>query len=136
VKILTSWSQRIVPMLPQQSVQPKNKEAYTAAPLHPPKHGEESSNPCIDGNKFYAVSASVVTRQNHIPEKGAGESWGQRRCWSGLKVVVNHSKPTRHTPMHQDTTSAGGGAADVGRLAGQISGPARSIVSSIATLWR
>ncbi len=63
---MASWSQRIVLMLPQQSVKPKNKEAYTAAPLHLPERKAKSSDPCGDGNKFYAVFASVVAKVSHV----------------------------------------------------------------------
>jgi hypothetical protein len=61
-------------MLPQQSVQPKNKEAYTVAPLHPPKHVVKSSNPCGYGNKFYAVFASVVAKAGHVFKRDDGEA--------------------------------------------------------------
>jgi hypothetical protein len=67
VKTMTSRSQHIVPMLPQQTVQPKNKEACTAAPLRPPVHGAKSSDPCVNGNKFYAVFSSVVAKAGHTP---------------------------------------------------------------------
>ncbi len=82
MKILTSWSQRIVPLLPQQSVQPKNKEAYTAT-LRPPERGAKSPDPCSDGNKFYAVFASVMAKAGHAPKMGDGEFWGRRSCQSG-----------------------------------------------------
>jgi hypothetical protein len=74
VNTLTSQPQRIVPMLPQLSVQPKNKEAYTAAPLRPPELRAKFSNPCVNGNKFYAASPSFVARQGHVPKKGDGEA--------------------------------------------------------------
>ncbi len=119
MKTLTSQPQRIVLTLPQLSVQPQDKEAYTAAPLRPLESGAESSDPRVNGNKFYAASASIVTRLGYVPEKCAGEFWGQRRCRSGLEVVVNHPKPTRITPMRRNTMNAGGGAADIGQLAGQ-----------------
>jgi hypothetical protein len=67
VKIMTSRSKCIVLMLPQQTVQPKNKEACTASPLHPPECGAESSDPCVYGNKFYAVFSSVVAKAGHAP---------------------------------------------------------------------
>jgi hypothetical protein len=135
VKTLTSRSQHIVPMLPQQTVQPKNKKAYTAAPLCPPEHGTKSSNPCVNGNQFYAASASVMARLGRVPKKGAGEFRGPMRCWLGLEVVVDHPKPTWHTPMCRNTSNAGGGAADIRRLACQTSKPARGIASSIGWLW-
>ncbi len=119
MKTLTSGPQGIVPMLPQLSVQPKNKEAYRAAPLRPLECGAESSDPCVKGNKLYTVSTSVVARLGHIPKKGAGEFWGWRRCCSGLNVVVVCPKPARHTPMRRNTANTGGSAADVERLAGQ-----------------
>jgi len=31
-------------------------------------------------------------------------------CWSGLEVVNNHLKPTRHTPRLRNTTTTGVGA--------------------------
>jgi hypothetical protein len=67
VKTMTSRSQCIVLMLPQQTVQPKNKEACTAAPLHPPERGAKSSNPCIYVNKFYAMFSSVMAKAGHAP---------------------------------------------------------------------
>ncbi len=83
MKILTSWSQCIVPMLPQHTVQPKNKEACTAAPLCPPEHGAKSFNPCVDGDKFYATSAFIVARLDLKRETeklrvGGCVSWGRR----------------------------------------------------------
>ncbi len=74
MKTLTSWSQHILLMLPQQSVQPKNKVAYTAAPLRPPECGAKSSNPCVDGNKFYTVSTSIMASLGYVPKKGDGEA--------------------------------------------------------------
>jgi hypothetical protein len=67
VKTMTSWSQHIVLMLPQQTVQPKNKEACTVAPLHPPEPGAKSSNPCVYGDEFYAVFSSIVAKAGHAP---------------------------------------------------------------------
>jgi hypothetical protein len=67
VKTMTSQSQPIVPMLPQQTVQPKNKEACTAATLHPPERGAESSDLCIYGDKFYTLFSSVVAKAGHTP---------------------------------------------------------------------
>ncbi len=135
MKTLTSSSQRIVLMLPQQTVQPKKKEAYTVAPLHPLEHGTKSSNPCVDGNKFYTASASIVARLGHVLKKGAGEFWGRRRCWLRLEVVVDHPKPTQCMLMRRDTMNTGGGAADVGWLSSQTSKLARGIASSIGWSW-
>jgi hypothetical protein len=67
VKTMTSRSQRIVPMLPQQTAQPKNKEACTAAPLRPQESEAKFSDPCIYGDKFYAVFSSVVAKAGHAP---------------------------------------------------------------------
>jgi hypothetical protein len=69
-------------------VQPKNKEACTAAPLHPPEHGAKSSDPCGDGNVFYAVFASIVIMADHNPGGDDGGLLGRRFCWSGLEVIV------------------------------------------------
>jgi hypothetical protein len=74
VKTLPSQSQRIVPMLPQQSVQPKNKEAYTVAPLRPPERVAKFSDPCSYGNKFYAVFASVVAKAGYVFKRDDGEA--------------------------------------------------------------
>jgi hypothetical protein len=135
VKTLTSRSQCIVPMLPQQTVQPKNKEAYTAPPLHPSERGTKSSNPCVDGNNFYTTSASIVARLGHILKKGAGEFWGRRRCRSRLEVVVDHPEPTWRVLIGRNTTNTGGGPADIGWFFGQISKLARGVASSIGWLW-
>ncbi len=89
MKTMTSRSQRIVSILPQQTVQPKNKEACTVAPLSPPEHGAKSSNPCGDGNKFYAVFASVVVMADHNPGRDDGVLLGRRFCWLGLEVIGN-----------------------------------------------
>jgi hypothetical protein len=63
---LTSRPQHIFQM-PQLSVQPINKEAYTAAPLPPPERGAKSSDLCLNSNKFYAVFSSVMAKAGHAP---------------------------------------------------------------------
>jgi hypothetical protein len=134
VKTMTSRSQRIVPMLPQQTVQPKNKEACTAAPLHPLECGAKSSDPCIYGNKFYAVFTSVVVMADHEPERDVGGLLGRRCCWSGLEVIGDYPKQTQRTLMHCDITTAGGDASGNVGPAGQTSDQARCTVSSTGLL--
>ncbi len=136
VKTLTSFSQHILPMLPQESVQPKNKVAYTAVPLHPPEHGAKSSDPWGDGNKFYAVFASIMVMADQDPGRGDGVLLGQRFCWSGLEVISNYPKPTRHMPMCRNTTTAGGDASGNVGPAGQTSNQARCTVSSTGLMWQ
>ncbi len=80
MKTLTSRSQHLLPMLPEQSVQPKNKKAYTAPPLRPSEHGAKSSDPCSDGKEFYAVFASVVVMTDHDPRRDDGVLLGRRFC--------------------------------------------------------
>ncbi len=136
MKTLTSRSQRIVPMLPQQTVQPKNKEACTAAPLCPLEHGAKSSNPCGDGDEFYAMFASVVVMADHGPGRDDGVLLGRRFCRSGLEVIGNYPKPTMRTLMRCDITTAGGDASGNVEPAGQTSDQARCAVSSTGLLWR
>jgi hypothetical protein len=107
VKTITSRSQRIVLILPQQTVQPKNKEACTASPLHPLQHRANSSDPCGDGNKFYALFASVVVMADHDPGRDDGVLLGWKFCWSGLEVIGDYPKLTRRTLMCHDITTAG-----------------------------
>ncbi len=105
MKTLTSWSQHILSMLPQQSVQPKNKVAYTAAPLLPLECGAKSSDPCGDGDKFYAIFASIMVMADHDPGREDGVLLGQRFCWSGgLEVIGNYPEPTQNTPMRRNIT--------------------------------
>ncbi len=119
MKTLTSRSQCIVSMLPQQTLQPKNKEACTAAPLRPPERGAKSSDPCSDGNKFYAVLASTVVMADHDPGMDDRVLLGWRLCWSVSEVISDYPEPTRHTLMRRDITTAGGDASGNVGPAGQ-----------------
>ena len=111
MKTMTSRSQRIVPMLPQQTVQPKNKVACTAAPLQNWEHGVNAFNPGNNEDNCFVEPASFVVTADHDPGRDDGGPLGRRFCWSGLEVVGNHPELTRHTSMHHDTTTAGGGVA-------------------------
>ena len=125
---MTSWSQRIVPMLPQQTVQPRNKVAYTAAPLCPPERGDKSSDPCGDGDKFYAVFTSIVVMTDHDTGRNDRVFLGQRFCWSGLEVIGNYPGPTRRTPMRRNITTASGGVFGNVGPAGRTSNQARCAI--------
>ncbi len=133
---MTSRSQRIVLMLPQQTVQPKNKEACTAAPLRPPEHGAKSSDPCGDGVEFYAVFASIVVMADHNPGRDDGVLLGWRFCWLGLDAIGNYPKLTMRMPMHRDITTAGGDTSGNVGPDGQTSNQARCAFSSTGLLWR
>ncbi len=109
MKTMTSRSQCIVPMLPQQTVQPKNKEAYTAAPLQNWEHEADAFNPGNDKDNCFVEPASFVVTADHNPGRDDGGPLGQRFCRSGWEVVSNHPKLTRRTPMRRDTATAGGG---------------------------
>ena len=55
-------------MLPQQSVQPKNKEAYTAAPHRNLEHGANAFDPGDAKDVCYAAPTSVVViTADHSP---------------------------------------------------------------------
>jgi hypothetical protein len=136
VKTMTSQSQRIVPMLPHQTVQPKNKEACTAAPLGPPEGGAESSNPCSDGNKVCAVFASIVVMADHDPGRNDGVLLGRRFCWSGLEVIGDYPKPSRRTPMRRNITTADGDASGNVGLAGQTSDQPDAPFPALDLCWR
>ncbi len=118
MKTMTSQSQHIVPMLPQQTVQPQNKEACTAAPLRPPEHGAKSSNTCVYGDKFYTMFASIVVMVDHDLGRDDRGLLGWRFCWSGLEVIGDYPKPTRRTQMRCDITTVGGDASGNVRPAG------------------
>jgi hypothetical protein len=134
VKTMTSRSQRIVPMLPQKTMQPKNKEACTAAPLHPPEHRAKSFDPCVYSNEFYAVFVAIVVMADHDSGRHDGGLLGWKICWSGLEVIGNYSEPTRRTLMHRNITTAGGDTSgDVGP-AGQTSNQTRCAISSTGSL--
>ncbi len=99
VKTMTSRSQRIVPMLPQQTVQPKNKVACTAAPLQNWEHGADSFHPGDNEDDCFVEPASFVVTADHNPRRDDGGPLGQRFCWEGWEVVGDHPEPTWHTPM-------------------------------------
>jgi hypothetical protein len=136
VKTMTSWSQCIVPMLPQQTVQPKNKEACTVAPLQNREHGADSFDPGNDEDDCFVKPASFVVTADHDPGRDDGGPLGRRFCWSWWEVVGDHPKPTRHTPMRRDTATAGGGVSGAVGPAGRTSDQARCAVSSTGLLWR
>ncbi len=135
MKTKTSWSQRIVPMVPQQTVQPKNKEACTAAPLQNREHGANSFDPGDDKDDCFVEPASFVVTADHDPGRDDRGPLGRRFCGSGWEVVGGHPKPTWRTPMHQDTATAGGGISGAVGPAGQTSDQARCAVSSTGMLW-
>jgi hypothetical protein len=57
-------------MLPQQSVEPKNEEAYTAAPLRLLESRADSFNRGNDGKECCAMPASIVVMADHGPGTG------------------------------------------------------------------
>ncbi len=136
MKTTNSWFKRIVPMLPQQTVQPKNKEAYTAAPLQNREHGADSFNPGKDEEDCFVKPASFVVAADHDPLRDDGGRLGWRFCQSGWEVVGDHPEPTRCTPMRRNTATAGGGISGAVGPAGQTSNQARCAVSSTGLLWR
>jgi hypothetical protein len=133
---MTSRSQRIVPMLPQQTVQPKNKVACTAAPLQNREHGADSFDPGDDEDDCFVEPASFVVTADHDLGRDDGGPLGGRFCRSGWEVVGNHPEPTRRTPMRRDTATAGGGVSGAVGPAGRTSDRARCAVSSTGVLWR
>ncbi len=136
VKTITSRSQCIVPMLPQQTVQPKNKEACTAAPLQNREHGGNAFIPGDDKDNCFIKPASFMVTADHDPRRDDGGPLGQRFCWSGWEVVGNHPEPTRRTPMRRNTGTAGEGVSGAVGPAGQTSNQSRCAVSSTGLLWR
>ncbi len=136
VKTMTSRPQRIVPMLPQQTVQPKNKVACTAAPLQNWEHGADSFDPGDDEDDCFVEPASFVVTADHDPGRDDGGPLGRRFFWAGWEVVGNPPGPSRRTPMRRDTAIAGGGISGAVRPAGQTSDRARFAVSSTGVLWR
>jgi hypothetical protein len=123
-------------MLPQQTVQPKNKEACTAAPRQNREHGANSFDPGDDEDNCFVEPASFVVMADHDPGRDDGGPLGRRFCWLGWEVVGNHPKLTRHTPMRRDTTTAGGGVSSALGPAGQTSNQARCTISSTGLSWR
>ncbi len=69
---MTSQSQHIVPMPPQQSVQLKNKAAYTAAPLRNQEHGVDAFDTGNNKDVWYVVVASIVVTADHGPGRDDG----------------------------------------------------------------
>ncbi len=121
MKTMTSRSQRIVPMLPQQTVQPKIKVACTAAPLQNWEHWADAFDPGNNKDNCFIESASFVVTADHNPGRDDGGPLGQRFCRSGWEVVGDHPKPTWRTPMRRDTATAGGGVSGAVGPAGQTS---------------
>jgi hypothetical protein len=80
---MTSRSQRIVQMLPQQTVQPRNKVAYTAAPLQNREQGTDSFDPGDDEDDCFVEPASFVVTADHDPGRDDGGPLGRRFFWSG-----------------------------------------------------
>jgi hypothetical protein len=136
VKTMTSRSQLIVPMLPQQTVQPKNKVACTATPLQNREHRTDAFDLGNDKDDCFIEPASFVVMADHDPGRDDGGPLGWRFCRLGLVVVGNHPKPVWHTPMHRGTATAGGGVSGTVGPAGQTSDQARCAVSSTGSLWR
>jgi hypothetical protein len=102
----------------QQSVQPKNKVAYTAAPLQNREHGADAFDPGDDKVDCFIAPASFVVTADHDPGRDDGGPLGRRFCWSGLEVVGDNPEPTWRMPMRHDTKNVGGGASDIVQLAG------------------
>jgi hypothetical protein len=136
VKTMTSRSQCIVPMLPQKTVQPKNKVACTVAPLQNQEHGANSFDPGNNEDDCFVEPTSFVVMADHDPGKDDGGPLGRRFCRSGWEVVGNHPEPTRRTPMRRDTATAGGGVSGAVGPAGRTSNQARCAVSSTGLLWQ
>ncbi len=136
MKTMTSHSQCIVPMLPQQTVQPKNKVACTAAPLQNWEHGANAFDPGKDEDNCFIELASFVVTTDHNPGKDDRGPLGWRFCRLGWEVVGDHPEPTRHMPMRRDTATAGGGVSGAVGPAGQTSNQARCAISSTGLLWR
>jgi hypothetical protein len=94
VKTMTSRSQRIVPMLPQQTVQPKNNEACTAAPLQNREHGVNSFDPGDKEEDCFVKPTSFVVTADHNPGRDDGGPLGQRFVGRGGKWLA--IAPNRH----------------------------------------
>jgi hypothetical protein len=109
---------------------PKNKEAYTAAPLQNLEHEADAFDLSDDEDDCVVAPFSVVVPADHGLGRGDGGPEGRRFCWSGVEVVVDHPEPTGRTLRRHDTTSLGGGASGIAGLAGRTSDSARCAVSS------
>jgi hypothetical protein len=136
VKTMTSLSQCIVPILPQQNVQPKNKVACTAGPLQNWEHGANAFDPGDNKDDCFVEPASFVVTADHDPGRDDGGPLGRRFCQSGWEAVGNHPELTWHKRMHCDTATAGGGVSGAVGPAGLTSDRARCAVSSTGLLWR
>ncbi len=73
-----------------------------------------------EDNCSVAPTSFMVTA-DHDPGRDDGGPLGWMFCQSGSEVVGGYPKPTRRTPMYQDTKNVGGGASDVVQLAGRTS---------------
>ncbi len=117
-------------------MQPKNKEACTAAPLQNPEHGANAFDPGYDKDDCFVKPTSFVVTADHDLGRDDGGPLGWRFCRSEWEVVGNHPKPTRCTPMRRNTATAGGGVSGAVGPAGQTSNQARCAISSTGLLWR
>jgi hypothetical protein len=119
---MTSRSQCIVPMLLQQTVQPKNKVACTAAPLQNREHRADAFDPGDDEVDCFVEPASFVVTADHNPGRDDRGPLGRRFYRLGWEVVGNHHELTRRMPtMRRDTATAGGGVSGTVGPAGQTS---------------
>ncbi len=76
-------------MLPQKFVQPKNKEACTAAPLQNLQNLEHKADAFNLGDNTVVcvvVPSSTVVAAGHRCRRDNVKSLGWRACWSGSEV--------------------------------------------------
>jgi hypothetical protein len=106
------------------------------APLLNWEHGVDTFDPGNDEDNCFAVPASFVVKADNDPGRDDGGPLGRRFCRLGSEVDGNYPKPTRHMPMHHDTTTVGRGTSGIEGLTGQTSNRARCAVSSIGLLWQ
>jgi hypothetical protein len=99
------------------------------------EHRADAFNPGDDVDDCFVAPASFMVMADHDPGRDDGGPLGWRFCWSGLEVVGDYPKPTRHTSMRHNTTTAGGGASGIVGPAGQTSNQARCAISSTGLLW-
>jgi hypothetical protein len=123
-------------MLPQRTVQPKNKEACTAAPLQNHEHGADFFNPGNNEDDCFVKPASCMVMADHDPRRDDRGPLGRRFCWSGWEVVGDHPELTWRTPMRRDTATTGGGVSGTVGPAGRTSDQARCAVFSTGVLWQ
>ena len=83
------------------------------APLQNWEHGANAFDLDDNEDDCYVTPASFVVTADHDPRRDDGGPLGQRICWLGMEMVINHPKPTPRTPMHGDTTNAGEGASGI-----------------------